>query len=485
MGEQSVRDVVVIGAGISGATVARELMRHKLSVEVLEAGYDLACGASRTNSGIIHGGYDPVPGTKKAKYNVEGARMAPQLAAELGFRYKNTGSLVVAFADDEVPAVQELVERGHANGVDDVRYVEREELHTLEPNLSEEAVGALLCESSGIVDPFGMTVAFAENAVTNGATFTFNTRVEKIEREGDEWVLTLADGTMRRAKTVVNAAGVHAIDLHNQVSAEKLGANPRRGDYELMSRDMGPVFSHTMFQVPNALGKGVLVSPTVEGNLIVGPNAVAVEDPEDNATTPEGLSWVVEQAKRTWPAYNGREVIVNFAGVRPSGADGDFVIGEPADAPGFFDVAAIDSPGLSSAAAIATDVASWIAERLGAEENPSFDGHREMPPRTLEMTEDEIAALIEENPLYGRLVCRCERVSEAEVLNAIHAPIPATTIVGVKRRCRAGAGRCQGGFCEPVVTEILARELGCRIQDICIGGPGSEVAPFTREEVRA
>ena len=290
MGEQSVRDVVVIGAGISGATVARELMRHKLSVEVLEAGYDLACGASRTNSGIIHGGYDPVPGTKKAKYNVEGARMAPRLAAELGFRYKNTGSLVVAFADDEVPAVQELVERGHANGVDDVRYVEREELHALEPNLSEEAVGALLCESSGIVDPFGMTVAFAENAVTNGATFTFNTRVEKIEREGDEWVLTLADDTMRRAKTVVNAAGVHAIDLHNQVSAEKLGANPRRGDYELMSRDMGPVFSHTMFQVPNALGKGVLVSPTVEGNLIVGPNAVAVEDPEDNATTPEGLS---------------------------------------------------------------------------------------------------------------------------------------------------------------------------------------------------
>lgn len=485
MGMDRVVDVCVIGAGVSGSATARELSRWKLDIEVVEAGYDLACGASRTNSGIVHGGYDPIPGTNKAKYNVLGAHMIPELAKEIGFRYKNNGSLVVAFSEEEVPHVKELVERGAENGVPGVSLIGAEELHALEPNLNPCAVAALKCDTSGVVDPFGMTVAFAENAATNGVRFTFKTRVESLERGEDGlWRLTLSDGSHVSAKAVVNAAGVHAIELHNSVSADKLVAHPRKGEYELLSRDMGPTFAHTMFQTPNALGKGILVSPTVEGNLIVGPDALDVDDPDDTATFPAGLAKVVEQAKKTWPDYNGREVIVNFAGVRPTGADGDFVIGEVADAPGFFDIAAFDSPGLSSAPAVAQDVAAMVAERLGAEPNAAFDGHRDLPPRFLEMTEEEQAAAIAADPRFGHIICRCEHVSEAEVLATIHAPIPATTVIGVKRRCRAGMGRCQGGFCEPLVAEILCRELGCQINEVMLQGPGSEVAPYLRGEVR-
>ena len=484
MSKERTLDVCVVGAGVAGSATARELARYKLDIGVIEAGYDVACGASRTNSGIVHGGYDPEPGTKKARYNVEGARMMPALAEELGFRYVNNGSMVVAFADSEVDHVRSLVARGAENGVDDVRYVEREELLAMEPNLSPEARGALLCESSGIVDPFGMVVAFAENAVTNGVEFTFRTRVEKVERDGDAWVLSLSDGTAVRARAVVNAAGVHAIDLHNQVSADRLESHPRLGEYVIMSRDMGETFHHTLFQTPNELGKGVLVSPTTEGNLIVGPDAIDVDDPEDTATRPSGLAHVVEQAKRTWPDYNGREVIVNFAGVRPTGAHGDFVIGQPDDAPGFFDIAAFESPGLTSAPAVAADVAGQVAAYLSAEENPSFDGHRDMPPRFLEMSEEERRAAIERDPAFGHIVCRCEHVSEAEVLAAIHAPIPATTVSGVKRRCRAGMGRCQGGFCTPIVSEIICRELGIGLNEVLLQGPGSEIAPYLRGEVR-
>lgn len=477
-------DVIVIGAGIAGSAVARELSRYDLDIEVVEAGYDVACGASRSNSGIVHGGYDPVPGTKKALYNIRGMRLIPKLADELGFRYVNNGSLVIALTEDDLPAVRELVRRGAANGVE-VREIGAEELHEIEPAVNPSAVGALLCEESGICDPFGMTVAFAENAATNGVKFRFESRVSAVRRSGDGWEVELEGGETLSADVVVNAAGVHAIDLHNQVSAHTLESRPRLGEYVLLSRDMHDVFTHTMFRAPGPKGKGVLVAPTADGNLIVGPDAVDETDADDTATTPEGLAWVIEQAKLTWPAYNGREVIVNFAGVRPTGADGDFVIGQPDDAPGFFDIAAFDSPGLTSAAAVAVDVASDVAELLGGGANESFDGHRDTPPRFLDMTDEERAAAIAGNPLFAHMICRCEHVTEAEVVAAIHGPLPAVTINAVKRRCRAGMGRCQGGFCEPLVTEIICRETGLAIQDVRRGEPGSEVAPIRRGEERS
>ena len=475
-------DVIIIGAGISGCATARELARWDLDVLVLEAGYDLACGASRTNSGIVHGGFDPVPGTAKARYNVAGARAIPGLAQELGFRYRNNGSMVLALSDADLPVLDELLGRGRENGLADLRIVGQDELRALEPNVSPDAIAALVCEESGICDPFGMTVAFAENAATNGVTFRFDARVSGVERAEGGWAVALASGERLEARCVVNAAGVHAIDLHNQVSAEKLAATPRLGEYELLSRDMGETFAHTMFQAPGPLGKGVLVSPTVEGNLIVGPDALDTDDPDATPTTPEGLAGVVALARRTWPGYNGREVITNFAGVRPSGADGDFVIGEPEDAPGFFDICAFDSPGLTSAPCVAADVATWVAERLGAPKNPAFEPHRAMPRRLLEMSEEERAEAIAADPALGHIVCRCEQVSEREVLEAIHAPIPALTITGIKRRCRAGTGRCQGGFCGPLVAELVCRETGMSIDQVRLGADGSEIAPILRGE---
>lgn len=475
-------DVIIIGAGISGCSVARELARWSLDVTVLEAGYDLACGASRTNSGIVHGGFDPVPGTAKAHYNVLGARAIPGLAEELGFRYQNNGSMVLALSQDDLPVLDELLARAHENGLENVRIVGAEQVRELEPNASPDVLAALVCDESGICDPFGMTVAFAENAASNGVAFRFGARVERVGRAGDGWEVELAGGERLACRCVVNAAGVHAIGLHNQVSRDQLASTPRLGEYELLSRDMGPTFTRTMFQAPGPLGKGVLVSPTVEGNLIVGPDALDVDDPDATPTTPEGLAEVVRLARRTWPAYNGREVITNFAGVRPSGADGDFVIGEPADAPGFFDICAFDSPGLTSAPAVAVDVARWVAERLGARENPAFEPRRDRPVRLLEMDEDERAAAIAADPALGHIVCRCELVSEREVLDAIHAPIPALTITGIKRRCRAGTGRCQGGFCGPLVAEILCRETGMSIDEVRLGPDGSQIAPFHRGE---
>lgn len=482
-------DVVVVGAGISGCAVARELARSQLSVEVLEAGNDVAFGASRTNSGIVHGGFDPEPGTAKAAYNVRGMRLIPHLATELGFRYRNNGSLVVAFDDAGLTAVDDLVARGRRNGVYDVSAIGAAELRELEPNVNPAARGALLCGCSGICDPFGMCVAFAENAVTNGVRFRFNAPVASVARRAGTsatagWDVALAGGEVVSARAVVNAAGVFACDLHNQVSADKLESRPRAGEYVLLSRDSGTTFSHTMFRTPGPAGKGVLVSPTIEGNLIVGPDAVDRTDPRDTSTNPDGLAWVREQASDLWPGFNGRDVIVNFCGVRPSGADGDFVIGEPADAPGFFDMAAIDSPGLTSAPAIAREVASAVADLLHAKPNTSFDGHRDQPLRFIEMSEQERTRAIKANPRFGHIVCRCEQVSEAEVLAAIHAPIPATTIVGIKRRCRAGTGKCQGGFCEPLVAELVSRECGIPLTQVQLEGEGSQIAPYARGEVR-
>ena len=470
-------DVVIVGAGVAGCACARELAKYQLDVLVIEAGYDLACGASRTNSGIVHGGYDPIPGTNKALYNVRGAQRIPQLAEEIGFRFKPNGSMVAAFSEEELHIVEELQKRAVANGVSDVEVVGKEQALAYEPNLSPEVQGALVCASSGICDPFGMTVAFAENARMNGVAFKFLSPVAKVSQDADKsgWSLTLDSGEVIHARVVINAAGAHAIELHNQVSQAKLESRPRLGEYVLMSRDMGTTFTHTMFRAPGPRGKGVLVSPTVEGNLIIGPDALDVESPSDTATRSEGLAWVVEQAQLTWPGYVRNEVITNFAGVRPSGADGDFVIGEPNDAPGFFDIAAFDSPGLTSAPAVALDIAEWVANRLQAHPNPNFNPYRACPPRLLEMDDKQRAAVIEKDSRFGHIVCRCEQVSEAEILAAIHAPLPATSVSAVRRRCRAGMGKCQGGFCLPYVAEIIARETGVDVSEVRMAGPGSEL----------
>ena len=473
-------DVCIIGAGIAGCACARYLSLYNLDVLVLEKGADIAMGATRANSGIVHGGYDPKPGTKKARFNVEGSRMYPQLACDLGFEFKNNGSLVVAFSEAERPQLEELLARGLENGVKGLEILESDELHRHEPNLSQEAVAALWVPTGGIVDPYGACLAFAENAAVNGVDFEFEAKVERLERMDDGWRVSATragESFVVEAKTVVNAAGVDAGAFHNQVSARSLDITPRAGEYVLLDNVWGGAFTSTVFQVPTDKGKGVLVTPTVEGNLLVGPNANARLTSSDTYTTQEGLDEIVAQARRTWPELPVYDAITNFAGLRASClSDPDFHIGEPEDAADFFDIVGFDSPGLTAAPAVGKHVARLVAEKLGAEESPQAVSTRVAPGRIKDMGVEELERRIAEDPAWGRVVCRCERVSEAEIVAALRSPVPARTTDAVKWRTRAGMGRCQAGFCLPIVAEIMARELGIDIAEVTKLGAGSRLS---------
>ena len=459
-------DVVVVGAGVAGCCCARELARYVLDVLVLEAGDDIACGATRANSGIVHGGYDPEPGTAKARYNVAGSKLFPRWADELGFAYVHNESLVVGFGDEDEAALAGLLERGRANGVEGLSIISGEEARELEPALSSEVTCALRVSTGAICDPYEVAFASLENAVENGVSVAFDARVSRLAREGEGFSVTLVDGKVIRARAVVNAAGVHSDELHNQLSARKLHITPVRGEYNLYDNSLETHFSRTVFQVPTAAGKGVLVSPTVHDNLFVGPSAVAQDDKDALATTAEGLAAVVAGAKRTWPGTSTRGVITNFTGVRAKGDTHDFVIGEPDDVPGLFDIACLESPGLSSAPAIGTDVASQVAARLAAGERAGFEPRREPRQRLRHMDAEQRAEAVAADPAWGHVVCRCNEVSEAEVVRELHGTLPVLCLDAIKWRTAATMGRCHGGFCTPELIRIIARETGLRPSEL-------------------
>ena len=459
-------DVVVVGAGVAGCCCARELARYDLDVLVLEAGDDIACGATRANSGIVHGGYDPEPGTAKARYNVAGSKLFPRWADELGFAYVHNESLVVGFGDEDEAALADLLDRGRANGVEGLSIISGDEARELEPALSPEVTCALRVSTSAICDPYEVALASLENAVENGLSVAFDARVSRLAREGEGFSVTLADGKAIRARAVVNAAGVHSDELHNQLSARKIHITPVRGEYNLYDNSLETHFSRTVFQVPTAAGKGVLVSPTVHGNLFVGPSAVAQDDKDALATTAEGLASVVAGAKRTWPGASTRGVITNFTGVRAKGDTHDFVIGEPDDVPGLFDIACLESPGLSSASAIGADIAARVAARLGAGERAGFEPRREPRQRLRHMDVEQRAEAVAADPAWGHVVCRCNEVSEAEVVRELHSTLPVLCLDAIKWRTAATMGRCHGGFCTPELVRILARETGLRPSEL-------------------
>ncbi|WP_293844032.1 FAD-dependent oxidoreductase [uncultured Parolsenella sp.] len=466
-------DVVVVGAGVAGCCCARELARYDLDVLVLEAGDDIACGATRANSGIVHGGYDPEPGTAKARYNVAGSKLFPQWADELGFAYIHNESLVVGFDDEDETALAGLLERGRANGVDGLSIISGDEARGLEPALSPEVTCALRVSTGAICDPYEVAFASLENAVENGVSVAFDARVSKLAREGEGFSVALVDGKVIRARAVVNAAGVHSDELHNQLSARKIHITPVRGEYNLYDNSLETHFSRTVFQVPTAAGKGVLVSRTVHGNLFVGPSAVAQDDKDALATTAEGLAAVVAGAKRTWPGASTRDVITNFTGVRAKGDTHDFVIGEPDDAPGLFDIACLESPGLSSAPAIGADIAAQVAARLGAGERAGFEARREPRQRLRHMDTEQREQAVAADPAWGHVVCRCNEVSEAEVVRELHGTLPVLCLDAIKWRTAATMGRCHGGFCTPELVRIIARETGLRPSELEKRGRGS------------
>ena len=459
--------VAVIGAGVVGCCIARELCRFAVRVVVLEAGDDVACGATRANSGIVHAGFDPQPGTLKARYNAIGSALFPRWASELGFGYYRNGSMVAAFSDEELAGLDELLARGHANGIEGLRIVGADEALAMEPALSSEVRGALIAETGAICDPYGITYGAAENAAANGAEFLFDERVVAIDRAAaPRWRIRTTSGLVVEADAVVNAAGVHADDINNLVSAHKLEITPVRGDYILYESSLGSLFRHTVFQVPGPAGKGVLVSPTVHGNLFIGPNAVPQQSKESLGTTREGLDFIVDRARRTWPGCSTRGQITNFAGLRASGASRDFVVGEAPDAPRFFNAACIDSPGLTSAPAIAEDLSRRIAEVLAVGENPSFDPIRRPRPLLAMMDEVSVESAVAENPAWGNIVCGCCKVSEGEIIAALRGPLPVLSLDALKWRCGAMMGECHGGFCTPKILRIVCRELGCRPEEV-------------------
>ncbi len=470
VGVESMLDVLIVGAGVVGCAVARELSRYALDVAVLEREEDVGAGTSKANSAIIHAGFDAEPGTLKARFNVEGCARMGQLARELDVPFRRNGSLVVALSQEDLPKLEALKARGEKNDVPGLRILSGEEARKMEPALADGIAAALYAPTAGIVCPFELTQAMAENACENGVTFHLNTRVERIEAIDGGYRVHSDRGTFD-ARAIVNCAGLYSDVLHNQLCGDKLRIVPRRGEYMLLDRKAGALVDKTIFQCPSRLGKGVLVTPTVHGNLMIGPTAEDIDDREATCTTAEGLAKAASTASLSVPNLPLRQVITSFAGLRAhlDGSMHDFCIGQPH--PGYFEAAGIESPGLTAAPAIGAYLSREIATHLNAEIKPDFVATRRVVrPREMDFASRQ--ALIRENPAYGNIICRCEQVSEGEILDAIRRPLGARSLDGVKRRTRAGMGRCQAGFCSARVMDILRRELGENFE-ITKCGPGS------------
>ena len=467
-------DVVIIGAGVSGSAIARELSRYKGRICVLEKEEDVCCGTSKANSGIVHAGYDAVPGSLKAELNVKGNEMMEQLSKDLDFLFQRTGSLVIGLDEGAMPGLQKLYDRGRENGVKGLKILNRDEVLSMEPNVTGDVYAALYAPSAGIVCPFGMNIALAENACVNGTEFRFNTEVLDICKTEAGYEIRTSQGVFQ-TKCVVNAAGVYADKFHNMVSKKKIHITPRRGEYCLLDKNAGNHVSRTIFTLPSKYGKGVLVTPTVHGNLLIGPTAVDIEDKEGTNTTREGLDEVILKAGQSVKDIPARQVITSFAGLRAHEDGSEFIIGEVEDAEGFIDCAGIESPGLTSCPAIGRMVSEILREKLGLEEKGDFISTRKgiLDPDTL--TKEERVELIRKNPAYGNIICRCEMITEGEIIDAIRRPLGARSLDGIKCRTRAGMGRCQSGFCSPRTMEILARELNVSMSDITKSGGNSRL----------
>jgi len=466
-------DVCIIGAGITGSMIARELAKTNLSVAVIESAHDVAMGATKANSAIVHAGYDAENGTLKARFNVEGSKMFPSVCKELGVKYKNIGALVVGFSSEDLKTLEKLKGRGEKNGVLGLEIISsREKLLEIEPNIGKEVSCALFAPTSAITCPYELCIASIGNAMDNGVSLFLDTKVEKIEKKVDGYVIN----DEFSCKAIVNAAGVYADIIAKMVNPESdFNIIPRRGEYVLLDRTEGETAKHTIFRCPSAMGKGVLVSPTVDGNLLIGPNAENLDDKDNKQTTMEGQSFIKRSACEQVEGINFRKQITTFAGLRFVGSTGDFIIGEDEKCSGFFNVAAIESPGLSSAPAIAVYVADLVSKKLGAGINESFNPNRKPDNFFKEMSLEEKNEYIVAHPEFGHTICRCESVTEGEILRALRENPKARDLDGVKRRTRAQMGRCQGGFCSLYIVDLIAKELNIPETEVTKFGGNSKI----------
>lgn len=467
-------DVVIIGAGVSGCASARELSRYKVNACVIDKDEDVCCGTSKANSGIVHAGFDAVEGSLMAKLNLEGNEMMEELSKKLDFPFKRNGSLVICLNEEDMPRLQELYNRGIKNGIKGLQILYKEDILKLEPNITDDVYAALYAPTGGIVCPFNLNIALAENAATNGIKFKFNTEAQDIKKIEDGFIIKTNKGDIK-TKYIVNAAGVYADKFHNMVSDKKINIIARKGEYCLLDKTAGEHVSKTIFALPGKMGKGVLVSPTVHGNLIVGPTSTDIVNKEGQNTTTEGLSMVVSKSSMNVKNLPMKQVITSFAGLRAHEEHHEFIIEEIEDAKGFIDCAGIESPGLTSSPAIGKMVANILREKLNLKENPNFISTRKgiLNPNNLSL--EERNELIKDKPAYGNIICRCEMITEGEIIDSIHRPLGAKSLDGVKRRTRAGMGRCQAGFCSPRTMDILKRELGTTIFDVTKSGGNSNI----------
>lgn len=472
------RDIIVIGAGVVGCSIARELSKYNLDVLVVEKNSDVSEGISKGNSGIVHAGYNEKIGTLKAKLNIEGNKIFDDLSRDLQFPFKRNGAFILAFSDEEMKTLESLKENGEKLGVEGLEILTREEALNIEPNLNKEIVGVLNVKTSGIVSPYEMTIALAENAAENGVEFKLNSKVTSIEKISEGYKVTLNNKELVSGKIIINASGLEGAFLNNLVSMTKREINPVKGEYCLFDKVAGAMINKTLFQVPNKLSKGVLVTPTAEGNLLVGPNAVEGKTLE---TSREGIDEILDKSKKSLEELPVARILNTFSGIRPKTKEGDFIIEEVEDAKNFINVIGIDSPGLTAAPAIGVYVVNMIKERLDLVEKKNFKKTREKIVRFAELSLEEKNKLIKEKPAYGHMVCKCEFVTEGEIVEAIHRPIKALTVDAIKRRTRASMGGCQGVGCTLPISKILSRELGIDISDINKNSEGSPVIGFKED----
>ena len=471
-------DVVIIGAGVVGAMIARELSRYDISVCILEGENDVCMGASRANSAIVHAGFDAKPNTLKARLNVRGSEMMEDACKSLGVKYKRNGSLVIAFSEEEEKSLNELLIRGNENGVRDLEIITGEAARKLEPALSKSVSAALHAKTGAIVSPYGLTIAAIKCAMDNGAQLLLNFKVDRIEKTDFGFEIYAGERSVK-SRYLINSAGVFSDEISALTGYKAHKVRPRRGEYLLLDKECGSLLSKTVFRTPSKMGKGILVSPTVDGNLLLGPTSVDIDDKTDKSTTKEGFSKIINEARENLPEIDLRKVISSFTGLRAVGDTGDFIIKRIGSA---VHLIGIESPGLTAAPAIGeyvlsllsdTDLLSKKKSRLIEEKSPVYifqSADRE--------TKNEI---IKRDKSYGKIVCRCEGVSEGEILAAIRTNPRPSDLDGIKRRTRAQMGRCQGGFCQPYIMELLARENGIEMESVTkFGGKSNMIMGKTK-----
>lgn len=467
-------DVIIVGAGVIGAAIARELSKYDLKIMVLEKANDIAEGTSKANSGIIHAGFDAKPNSLKGILNCRGNSMFDKLQKELDFPFKRNGSLVLGFSLDDMEKLVKLKSQGEKNGVKGLKLLNKESILKIEPNISENVVCALYAPTGGIICPYEFTIALCENAHQNGVKFSLNSEVIGIEKDEDKFIITTKKDFFS-CKYLINAAGVHADDINNMISKHKLKILGRRGEYCLFDKIAGKLVSSTLFQLPTKMGKGVLVTQTVDGNLLLGPTALDSEDKDDLKTTVDGIEELLKKGASTINSIPKNRIITSFTGVRAHIENDDFIIEESTDAENFFNAAGIESPGLSSAPAIAIMICDMLLKKITPKLKKHFNPLRKGIPKIITLSNEERNALIKVDPSYGHIVCRCEGITEGEIKASINRPLGAKNLDGVKKRTRAMMGGCQGGFCTPEIVEILSKELSIPLIDVLKSKDGSNL----------